>query len=139
MGFHLTSPAPEKGDPTAEKCVWEFFGDAQQSHRKNRAQSLQPRQENPLTTTKTASGRTYWPSRDPIGANFTTGEFNPYVMVKNRPITNFDILGLYIDDSGNEQVGSPEPHPEPDRGDWGAGNQGNIDRNERPEADKRLR
>jgi len=40
MGFSLTSPALEKGDPTAEKRVWGFFGDAHQWHRENRPQSL---------------------------------------------------------------------------------------------------
>lgn len=27
MGFSITSPAPEKCDPTAENRVWGFFGD----------------------------------------------------------------------------------------------------------------
>jgi len=30
MGFSLTSPAPEKGDPTTKNWVWGFSGDAQQ-------------------------------------------------------------------------------------------------------------
>jgi len=93
MGFSLTSPAPEKGDPTAENRVWGFFGDAQQSHRENRPQSLQPRQGNPLTTTKTASGRTYWPSRDPIGER---GGLNVYGMVGNDAVGKIDRLGLAV-------------------------------------------
>jgi len=61
MGFHLTSPAPEKGDPTAEKRVWGFFGDAQERPRGNRPQPKQPRQGNRLNTTKTALGRASTP------------------------------------------------------------------------------
>lgn len=67
MGFSLTSPAPEKCDPTAKNRVWGFFGEAQESRLENHPQTQQPRRENPPTTTKLASGRTYWPSRDPIG------------------------------------------------------------------------
>ena len=91
MGFSLTSPAPEKGDPTAENRVWGFFGDAPQSHRENRPQSLQPRQGNRLSLTKTVSGRTYWPSRDPIGER---GGFNLYGMVGNDTANKLDLLGL---------------------------------------------
>jgi hypothetical protein len=93
MGFSLTSPAPEKGDPTAKNRVWRFFGDAQEMHRANRPQSLQPRQGNRLTTTKIALGRTYWPSRDPIGER---GGVNLYGMVGNDTISSVDILGLDI-------------------------------------------
>jgi len=91
MGFSLTSPAPEKGDPTAEKRVWGFFGETQQSHRRNCPQPKQPRQGNRLTTTETASGRTYWPSRDPIGEN---GGINLYGMINNNMVVKFDVLGL---------------------------------------------
>jgi len=91
MGFSLTSPAPEKGDPTAKNRVWGFFGDAEQSHRQNRPQPKQPRQGNRLTTTKIASGRTYWPSRDPIEER---GGVSLYGMVENRVINRTDYLGL---------------------------------------------
>jgi len=99
MGFHLTSPAPEKGDPTAEKRVWGFFGDAQQSHRENRPQPKQPRQGNHLITTKTALGRAYWPSRDPIGER---GGVNLYGMVRNDTVGRWDYLGLYWRDQSIE-------------------------------------
>lgn len=91
MGFSLTSPAPEKGDPTAKNRVWGFFGDAQESHRGNRPQSPQPRQGNPPSLTKTVSGRTYWPSRDPIQEE---GGANLYGMVGNDATNRFDKLGL---------------------------------------------
>jgi hypothetical protein len=91
MGFSLTSPAPEKSDPTAKNRVWGFFGETPQSHRENRAQSLQPRQGDPSSLTKTVSGRTYWPSRDPIGER---GGINLYGMVGNNAVNQFDYLGL---------------------------------------------
>jgi len=90
MGFSLTSRAPEKGDPTAKNRVWGFFGDAEQSHRENRPQPKQPRQGNRPAPTKTASGRTYWPSRDPIGER---GGVNLYSFVYNDSIDWIDILG----------------------------------------------
>jgi len=107
MGFHLTSPAPEKGDPTAEKRVWGFFGDAQERPRGNCPQPKQPRQGNHLNTTKTALGRAYWPSRDPIGEK---GGFNLYGMVRNNVVGRVDILG---------QKGWSDAWG--DFGDWGSG------------------
>ncbi len=90
MGFSLTSPAPEKCDPTAKNRVWGFFGEQPETSRPNRPQSLQPRRENRPATTKVASGRTYWPSRDPIGEN---GGINLYGMVGNDAVNWWDFLG----------------------------------------------
>lgn len=91
MGFSLTSPAPEKCDPTAKNRVWGFFGEQPETSRQNCPQSLQPRRENRPTTTKLASGRTYWPSRDPIGER---GGINLYSMVGNDAVNWVDFLGL---------------------------------------------
>ncbi len=91
MGFSLTSPAPEKCAPSAENRVWGVFGDASQSHRGNRPQFLQARQGNRLAPTTIASGRTYWPSRDPIEEE---GGENLYRMVGNSPVSFYDKLGL---------------------------------------------
>jgi len=91
MGFSLTSSAPEKSDSTAKNRVWGFFGDAPQSHRENRPQPKQPRQGDPPSLTKTASGRTYWPSRDPIEER---GGMNLYGMVGNDAVNWTDYLGL---------------------------------------------
>jgi len=111
MGFSLTSPAPEKGDPTAKNRVWGFFGDAAQSHRQNRPQTKQPRQGNRLTTTKIASGRTYWPSRDPIGER---GGVNLYGFSYNSPRYWYDYLGLDPKPADplaiNPATGRPSPH-----------------------------
>ena len=107
MGFSLTSPAPEKGDPTAENRVWGFFGDAPQSHRENRPQSLQPRQGNRLSLTKTVSGRTYWPSRDPVEEE---GGLNLYGFVYNSPTGWIDYLGndpVKFQD-GDNKLGTPD-------------------------------
>jgi len=93
MGFSLTSPAPEKSDPTAKNRVWGFFGDAQEMHRQNRPQSLQPRQGDRPSLTKTVSGRTYWPSRDPIEEQ---GGINLYGMVGNDAVGRWDYLGLEV-------------------------------------------
>jgi len=111
MGFSLTSRAPEKGDPTAKNRVWGFFGETQQSHRQNRPQTKQPRQGNRLTTTKTALGRTYWPSRDPIGER---GGVNLYGFVSNNAVNRIDFLGLR--EPGRGEHGGPtqgwgEPAP----------------------------
>ena len=103
MGFSLTSPAPEKCDPTAKNRVWGFFGDAPKTSRSNRPQSLQPRRENRPTTTKVASGRTYWPSRDPIEEE---GGINLYGMVGNDAVGEIDILGkIAATLSGKELLG----------------------------------
>ena len=91
MGFSLTSPAPKKCDPTAENRVWGFFGEAPKTSRANHPQSLQPRQGNRPSPTTIASGRTYWPSRDPIEER---GGINLYGMVKNNAVTWIDFLGL---------------------------------------------
>jgi hypothetical protein len=91
MGFSATSPAPEKGDPTAENRVWGFFGEAPEMSRRNRPQTLQPRQGNRPVTTRIASGRAYWPSRDPIGER---GGTNLYGMVGNDAVNKLDILGM---------------------------------------------
>ena len=113
MGFSLTSsfalpasaekkPAPEKCDPTAENRVRGFFGEAPKTSRQNRPQSLQPRRETRLNTTKIASGRTYWPSRDPIGEE---GGINLYAMVGNDVVNNFDRLGFQGADLKDFNVG----------------------------------
>jgi len=106
MGFHLTSPAPGKGDPTAKNRVRGFFDDVRQSHRENRPQSLQPRQANPPATIKTASGRRYWPSRDPIGER---GGVNLYGFVFNIPTGWFDYLGADPRENNFGTVENPTP------------------------------
>ena len=40
------------------------------------------------------SGIPVWPSRDPIGENFSTGEFNCYAFIANNGVAKVDRLGL---------------------------------------------
>ncbi len=121
MGFSLTSSAPEKCDPTAKNRVWGFFGEQPESSRQNRPQSLQRRRENRPTTTKVASGRAYWPSRDPIGEQVSK---NLYQMVGNNSISNLDAMGLatiIIDDqivTPPRVEESPEVQPITSGEDW---------------------
>jgi hypothetical protein len=119
MGFSLTSPAPEKCDPTAENRVWGFFGDAQEMHRGNHPQSLQPRQGNRPSLTRIVSGRTYWPSRDPIGER---GGINLYGFVDNNPRMFIDNLGMQTMGVPSGEYnplpygpGKPNPTPAPAR------------------------
>jgi len=38
-----------------------------------------------------------WISRDPLGENWRTGEFNPYAFVTNSPLSWIDVLGQFKD------------------------------------------
>ena len=60
------------------------------THPANRRQPAQPRRKIRPTPTKPASGRPYWPSRDPIGEE---GGVNLYGFVGNDCITAIDYLG----------------------------------------------
>ena len=91
MGFYLTSPAPAKCAPTAKNRVRGFFGDAKQMHRVKPPAAQQPCQENRPLPTKPASGRPFWPSRDPIEEH---GGLNLYGMVGNDAVNRWDYLGL---------------------------------------------
>ena len=90
MGFHRTELLSRESHPTAKNRVWGFFGEAAETRRQNRPQ---PRRENRLTTTKVASGRTYWPSRDPIGER---GGTSLYGLVGNNAVGRVDIDGRSV-------------------------------------------
>ncbi|YCM45267.1 RHS repeat-associated core domain-containing protein [Verrucomicrobiaceae bacterium 227] len=103
MGFHLTESPSGESHPTAKNRVRGFFGEQPNLRREKSAATKQPRQGNPSTTTKLASGVRYygyryylpelgkWPSRDPIGER---GGINLYGMVENDIINRGDYLGL---------------------------------------------
>jgi len=57
------------------------------------AQTTKPRQVAKAAATKSASGPSQWPNRDPIGEN---GGVNLFAMVENNPISFIDPLGLNI-------------------------------------------
>ena len=103
MGYYTKTrtSAPEKSDPTAKNRVGEFFASAPKTRRENRSQTQQPRQENRLTSTKPASGRTLWPSRDPIEER---GGINLYGFVGNDGINRWDRLGFFIGGQDPERI-----------------------------------
>ena len=90
MGFYATSPAPTKGDPTPKNRVWRFFRVPAESRPVNRLQAPQPRRKIAPTATKTASGLSCWPSRDPIEEE---GGLNLYGFVRNDGVNRWDYLG----------------------------------------------
>jgi len=51
-----------------------------------------------------------WPSRDPIGER---GGVNLYAFVGNNGVNQWDLLGAYFDQDGNETVGPPPPYEGP--------------------------
>ena len=93
VGFYATSPAPAKGDPAPKNRVWGFFCDRSQSRPANRLQPPELRRKNGLTSTRTASGLSCWPSRDPIEE---VGGLNLYGFVNNSPTNYSDRLGLKL-------------------------------------------
>jgi len=91
MAYSLQKNAPSASDPTAKNRVWDFFAESNRTRPVNRRQPLEPRRKNRPCSYKTASGRPYWPSRDPIGER---GGVNLYGFVRNNGVNKWDILGL---------------------------------------------
>ena len=110
--------------PGPKNRVWGFRAKPSRTHRVSAPRSLQPRRENRTTATKTASGVRYygyrfydpvtgrWPSRDPLGENWATGEFNEYAFVNNEAVAWIDFLGLSRKWSGPvDPVSGTKPPP----------------------------
>jgi len=93
MAYSLQKTASLTCDPTAKNRVWDFFAESNRTRPANRRQPQQPRRENRPSPTKTASGRPYWPSRDPIEEE---GGINLYGFTNNNSINNFDSVGLSV-------------------------------------------
>ena len=91
MAYSLQKTASLTCDPTAKNRVWDFFDEPTKPRWKNRRQIQQPRRKNRPCSYKTASGRPYWPSRDPIGEE---GGINLYGFVGNDGVNRWDYLGL---------------------------------------------
>ena len=91
MAYSLQKPASLTCDPTAKNRVWDFFDEPTKPRPANRPRTQQPRRKNRPCSYKTASGRPYWPSRDPIEER---GGVNLYGFVVNNGINTYDILGL---------------------------------------------
>ena len=140
MAYSLQKNAPSASDPTAKNRVWDFFAESNRTRPVNRRQPLEPRRKNRPCSYKTASGRPYWPSRDPIGDIMFRRQYNRekniterqrleqaalapvYVFVENQPvnlidnlgldryITQFDILGLSGPGADGVGIGGTQLH-----------------------------
>ena len=93
MAYFSTEPASERRDPTGKNRVWDFYRFPNETHPAKRRQPAQPRLKIRPTAMKTASGIPCWPSRDPIGENWGTGEYNEYAFIKNDAEDAIDVLG----------------------------------------------
>jgi len=105
MAYSLQKTASLTCDPTAKNRVWDFFDEPTKPRPANRPRTQQPRRKNRPCSYKTASGRPYWPSRDPIGER---GGVNLYGFVKNAAPNRWDFLGkitLFDDIGGNGGTG----------------------------------
>jgi hypothetical protein len=87
----LSERAPGASNLTAKNRVWDFFENSNRTRPANRRQPLKLRRKIRPTTTKTASGIPYWPSRDPIEEE---GGINLYGFVENNSVGWIDLLGL---------------------------------------------
>jgi hypothetical protein len=91
VAYNLSEPAPGKSDLTAKNRVWGNFPIPNKTRPANRRNPQQPRRKNRPTSTKTASGIPYWPSRDPIEEK---GGINLYGFVWNDGVNLIDVIGL---------------------------------------------
>ena len=100
MAYSLSERAPSASNLTAKNRVWGFFENSNRTRPANRRKPSELRRKIRPTTTKTASGIPYWPSRDPIEER---GGVNLYGFVENDGVNQWDILGLACcnDRSGN--------------------------------------
>jgi hypothetical protein len=93
MVYPLSERAPSASNLTAKNRVWGFFENSNRTRPANRRKPSELRRKIRPTTTKTASGIPYWPSRDPIEEE---GGINLYGFAWNDPSNAIDILGLII-------------------------------------------
>jgi hypothetical protein len=91
MIYPLSERAPSANNLTAKNRVWGFFENSNRTRPANRRQPLEPRRKNRPCSYKAASGRPYWPSRDPIEED---GGINLYGFVGNDGVGRLDVLGL---------------------------------------------
>jgi len=85
-----TDYAPSKTLTRSENRVGDFFCEAGERVGKNRLASRIATKEKTTYSYELASGRPYWPSRDPIEEQ---GGLNLYGFVANDAITGWDLLG----------------------------------------------
>jgi RHS repeat-associated protein len=87
-----TAYAAPKNAADPKNRVGDFFYEDRASVGKNRWASRLNTQEKSCYHYETASGRSNWPNRDPIGE---AGGINLYGFVFNDPVSSFDHLGLF--------------------------------------------
>ena len=98
----LTAPAAPKDAADPKNRVRDFFYEDHASVGKNRWASRLNTQEKSCYHYETASGRSNWPNRDPIGER---GGINLYHFLYNEPLYSIDYLvldaryGPYTDDN----------------------------------------
>jgi hypothetical protein len=97
MTCPLSKRAPSASNFTAKNRVWGFFENSNRTRPANRRKPQELRRKNRPTTTKTASGIPYWPSRDPIEED---GGINLYGFVGNNGVNKWDIFGLAVASGG---------------------------------------
>ena len=85
-----TAYAPSKTRTQPKNRVGNFFGGVADCAGENRSATRKGTGENRLTVTIIASGRPFWPSRDPIGEY---GGLNLYAFVGNDGVNWVDYLG----------------------------------------------
>jgi hypothetical protein len=90
MTCPLSKRAPSASNFTAKNRVWGFFENSNRTRPANRRKLPELRRKIRPTTTKTASGIPYWPSRDPIEEE---GGVNLYGFVNNDGVNDWDYLG----------------------------------------------
>ena len=95
MGFALTptleNPRQKKPTSPRKSAPGEFFAKPNRTRPANRRQPLKTQLGKPTYAYRIASGRPFWPSRDPIEE---AGGLNLYGFVGNEPIDNYDQFGL---------------------------------------------
>ena len=96
MGFSSTTFESKTASSKIASCAQktasrEIFSSNRNHVYKIERNPLKTQQGDRSTPTKTASGRPYWPSRDPIEES---GGVNLYGFVNNRPTWYWDALGL---------------------------------------------
>jgi hypothetical protein len=91
MGFYATVACPKVADLPSKNRVGGSRGLPSACAWRSAPQLLETVSETMVTVTITAPGRSFWPSRDPIGE---WGGINLYAFVHNSPLNRVDPLGL---------------------------------------------
>ena len=89
-----TTCAPSKSLERSQNRVGDFFCEGSNCVGSNRLGSRRVAKEKSTYSYETASGRPFWPSRDPIGE---IGGLNLYGFLNNNPLSKWDWLGLCPD------------------------------------------